>query len=620
MSAKPLTLKREKFTPRAKSGSSEVDLSLQVEVLVDSGVYHLDQSFSYLAPSHLLPKINVGSFVSVPFQGRKATGLVIEVAAKSKAGLKSVEAVIIPHALNVKQIEFLEKAAQRYVSTRMEFLSSILPMGLISKKTSEQLWQSKLAAPEMTSDPQVSRQFLQISAGANWAESISGLFDRPSLGSTIIAVPTLRDLSELSNILHKRGLDFVEVGAHLTLSQRRQSFNRILTQQKLLVVGTRSTIFSPVSDLRQIIVVDEFSSHHHEQKAPYWNTRDIAFLRAETERASILFVGSSVSSELWRLQELGWIKPRQRENFLFRRSKGRGDEFVSEGANEVSSIRQGLKSGSVLVCVSQKDYAAAIVCRKCRTSIKCNCGARLIAESRYRFKCSLCDFATESWRCRECHEGEILIFKSGAKKVVEELGRNFIGVPILLSNKDKPLEYCPSEASIVVSTYGHEPANSNGYSTVVLRDCIEMLNRPFVRAEEDSWHKILKAVNLKSEKGSCFVSLPAPHPIMQALISGNHSRFYHSLLRDRIDVGLPPEKRVVRISGESRSISGLRSKLNSEFRDALDSLISQSGTVITLKIDHLSAVRVLNALRALQKLRSASGKPLFKIEVDPYQF
>ena len=192
MSAKPLTLKREKFTSQAKTTASEVESSLQVEVLVDSGVYHLDQAFSYLAPSYLLPRISVGSFVSVPFQGRKVTGLVINVAAKSKAGLKSVEAVIIPHALNVQQIEFLDKAAQRYVSTRMEFLSFMLPMGLISKKTSEQSMQTKSATPAMTSEVQVSRQSLQISADANWAESIGGLFDSPSLGSTIITVPTLR--------------------------------------------------------------------------------------------------------------------------------------------------------------------------------------------------------------------------------------------------------------------------------------------------------------------------------------------------------------------------------------------------------------------------------------------
>mgnify|MGYP003704080657 CR=1 FL=1 len=73
----PLRLKRE-VVGKAPIASSNPFLS----ILVDTGVFHLDQPYEYL----LLEKIEVeiGDWVSVPFNGRNCLGLIVDRYGKSR--------------------------------------------------------------------------------------------------------------------------------------------------------------------------------------------------------------------------------------------------------------------------------------------------------------------------------------------------------------------------------------------------------------------------------------------------------------------------------------------------------------------------------------------------------
>ncbi|MFZ9342730.1 MAG: hypothetical protein ACO24P_03890, partial [Candidatus Nanopelagicaceae bacterium] len=74
---KPLILRRQKGKSVTKPRQS-LD-SLQVEVLVDTGVFHLEQPFSYFLPEELKELIDVGSLVRVPFKNDLKNGVVLSV-------------------------------------------------------------------------------------------------------------------------------------------------------------------------------------------------------------------------------------------------------------------------------------------------------------------------------------------------------------------------------------------------------------------------------------------------------------------------------------------------------------------------------------------------------------
>jgi len=74
---KPLNLKRQKASNNNNSIHSTRTPVKQVEIAVDTGVFHLEQPYSYFVGSDLADLVTIGSFVSVPFRDTTKTGVVL---------------------------------------------------------------------------------------------------------------------------------------------------------------------------------------------------------------------------------------------------------------------------------------------------------------------------------------------------------------------------------------------------------------------------------------------------------------------------------------------------------------------------------------------------------------
>ena len=66
----------QKLRLKSQTYSSAPDFGCTVEVFVDTGIAHLDESFSYLASSKDM-NVEVGSLVNVPFGSKTLPGIVI---------------------------------------------------------------------------------------------------------------------------------------------------------------------------------------------------------------------------------------------------------------------------------------------------------------------------------------------------------------------------------------------------------------------------------------------------------------------------------------------------------------------------------------------------------------
>jgi primosomal protein N' (replication factor Y) len=409
--------------------------------------------------------------------------------------------------------------------------------------------------------------------------------------------------------------EFVELGSHLKNSERREAFARLSDESVNLVIGTRGAIFAPWAGIEEIVVVDDFSPHHYEIKSPYWNTRDVALLRSEIENSSIVFVGQSLSLELLRLVDSGWIPLISQANSFVRT---RRHKVVTEPDSYRSTVEEGLKHGPVLISVVEKSYSNVFSCERCRTIAKCDCGGRIVIQKKGLFGCTICEKSSSNWACQECSYSKFRTIKIGAERIHDDIGRMFPGIPILISTAEKPVIDELAKQSIVVSTFGVEPDFSGGYGAIVLLGGEELINRPFIRSEEETLHRFFKLLGKLNPHGLIYSSLPAQNGISQAIIQQNPIKRLRAESHERHASNLPPHTRFVRIDGDALSMPGLRRKINDEFGEKLDSYISIDGTSITLKIQHQYSSEVLASLRALQKLRSLKKKALLGIHVDPY--
>ncbi|MFM1938039.1 MAG: hypothetical protein RLZZ320_897 [Actinomycetota bacterium] len=608
---KPLSLKRQRtVTAPSRTTAIEPD-DLQAEVVLDLGIFHVEQSFTYAVPDRFKESLSVGSVVQVPFKNTNHNGVVVAIQPRSKRNLLNVEALRATNVFSSKQIAFFEKVAERYSTNFGDLILKSLPP---FNKSTQLQGRSFSDIPGIPMTGQ--RRFEPVSLDNSNFQVMSKFLNsaHKEVGSTLLIFPTLRSLEEFRDVcLKAQGIDHIEVGAHLSPTQRRLAFEKLLTQENIVILGLRSGIFIPARDLARIYILDESSPQYTEQRSPYWNLRDVALLRSEAEGCEVVFFGHGCSAELQRLIDLNWVKPTT-TNYSPPLSK----RIQNPPISYFEVIRSGLKQGPVLVCLATKDYAPGFVCRNCRNRARCKCGGLLSLKEKGSAACSICDVVLSDWRCVECQGIQYLVYRSGVKKVVEEIGKAFPGRRVILNSTDSETQQEIDEKCIVISTYATVVKAKNGYAGIVLLEGEEMLARQFIRAEEELFNLWLNVLSLARTGSEIFLSLPSSNPISQAIIAGKPSKFMEYLNSDRLETNMPPYVRIIQIEGEMRALSGLRIKLEREFGNVLNTLISNSGTRLTIKAKHDGAAELLKSLKALQKMRSSGGKELFSIKIDPY--
>ena len=107
--------------------------------------------------------------------------------------------------------------------------------------------------------------------------------------SAILLVPEIGLTPAVAADLHQIFADEVAI-LHSALSdkERAEQWHRIRRGEARMVVGTRSAVFAPVSDLALVIVDEEHDSSYKQEETPRYHARDIAVMRAKMAGATVV--------------------------------------------------------------------------------------------------------------------------------------------------------------------------------------------------------------------------------------------------------------------------------------------------------------------------------------------
>ncbi len=584
MAEKPLKLKRE----RAKTVVRASRFTASANVLIDHEIAHLDQPFTYGLPEDLKSEVEIGSRVLVPFKSEEREGIVLEILENQPSTSKPIIRVLNRYAYSQSALKLATEVASRYASSIVKILRYI-------PEAYEREYSKKYDGGKLG----VSRTFEHVSSLTK-----TRLVEQLSTESetTLILLPTEREAEELFTQLSERFQErCVKAFAR---SKRPKTF-----PTSAITIGTRAAIFWQIPDLSSIVVFNENSEHYWSDRSPFWNVRDVALIRSRLENIDLHFYSGFASMEIYRLLDLGYLNlvKSSRRGFLQRRRvRSKPDSYHQ-------SIREGLKTGVVLVQVATKDYSTLVICKNCRCRPTCECGFQLKMLNKTDFSCSACGLSTSEWKCTECGNKEKLLLSRGAQRIEEELGKAFPAIPIYMSTANKAIEEAPN-TGIVIATPGMEPRNKK-YSALILLDGELQLNRPTMRAEErllDNWFSLLQFVR---DDASIFVDLSYSNRVTQALNTDNPMRVAKALLLERRRVKLPPWHRIVRIQGED--LGAIQEQLRLQFKNAEVSKSIHSHEYV-LRIPVEESERVIQAIYALVKYRSASRKALISVQIDPH--
>jgi len=252
--------------------------------------------------------------------------------------------------------------------------------------------------------------------------------------SAILLVPEIGLTPAMAADLHQIFGDEVAI-LHSALSddERAEQWKRIRSGESHIVVGTRSAVFAPVSDLALIVVDEEHDHSYKQEEMPRYHARDVAVMRAKMCNAAVVLGSATPSLETYhngvrgkyRLLELPErIEKRplpevevldMREEF----HRTKKDEVLSRKLMEEIGERLS-RHEQVMVLLNRRGYSAFVLCRECGESVHCkNCAISMTYHKReHRLVCHYCGYTRPAPKtCPKCGSEFVQYLGTGSEKL-----------------------------------------------------------------------------------------------------------------------------------------------------------------------------------------------------------
>ncbi|MFF8276186.1 primosomal protein N' [Streptomyces lateritius] len=593
--------------PRTWRGAALAKELPVARVVVNKGVLHLDQYFDYAVPEELDAVARPGVRVRVRFGagahqvrdgrregGRLIDGFLVERRAESdyQGALAALADVVSPEPVLGPELLALARAvADRYAGSLADVLQLAIPPRSAraeAKASPEPLPPPAAPGPGSWTRYERGPAFLDSLAGGgapravwnalpgpHWAEELAR-----AVGATLasgrgalVVVPDGRAAARVDGALKA----VLGEGRHALLTaetgpeKRYAQWLAVRRGSVRAVVGTRAAMFAPVRDLGLVAIWDDGDGSHSEPHAPQPHARDVLLLRAAHDRCAFLLGSTSCTVEAAQLVETGWAKPLAAGRDQVRaaaplvRTVGDTDLARDEAARAArlpslawQAVREGLKTGPVLVQVPRRGYVPRLACQRCRTPARCrHCAGPLEAPEQQELRCGWCGRGAADWHCVACGATRLRAQVVGARRTAEELGRAFPAVPVRTSGRDHVLDTVPGRPALVVSTPGAEPVAEGGYTAALLLDGWAMLSRPDLRAGEEALRRWIDAASLVRGQGEggmvVVVAEPTLRPV-QALVRWDPVGHAQRELAERAELGFPPVSRMAAVSGPPEAV------------------------------------------------------------------
>lgn len=596
------------------------------KVRVDTGVFHLDQTYEYQIPEKLSSSIKVGVRVQLPFGSRETEGIVVARYQSSESGgeLKSIAKVLSPHPVaSVATLHLIDEVARTYASNPWDVVRSAIPPRVASvdksytPHDSQELLRVKVDAKYITFDP-----FVPITLQIE--RIIKGVYQS---GSVLVVVPDETDVDQIFDTIDTIDVPVFKLSSSIPREERYRNFLEASTLEKSVVVGTRSAIFAPINNLHTIIIHKESSPDHCEIRSPGWNSREVAFMRSKFEGSNVILTGFAPSLEVAQLIEEHKIKYLSTKSVVDVKSYTPHEGALLPG-RIFSDIRKALKVGPVLFIAPRKGYGNALLCAHCKNIALCDCGGRLSVASKVADPtCAHCGKGFPQWKCSFCQRDKKYLGGRGIDRAAEEIARAFPNIPTIISAGDVIKSSVEFKPSLILATPGSAPQVQGGYCAVVILDGVRFFSHTDLRSQERARELFFESASLISPRGSVLIVIDEAHPITASIARWNVAPLVKRELSERAQLHLPPTvASAILVMQETEGMSvfdGLkRAQMEGRAPHSMHTYgpthINKGLVKIVIHTSHSEFNMVRDLLHELQRRRSIAKKELFTLRINPY--
>ncbi|HWR52976.1 MAG TPA: primosomal protein N' [Bryobacteraceae bacterium] len=402
--------------------------------------------------------------------------------------------------------------------------------------------------------------------------------------SALLLVPEIALTPAMAAQFYQRFGDRVAI-LHSAIgdSERAEQWRRIRSGAAGVVVGTRSGVFAPVSNLGLLIVDEEHDGSYKQEENPRYNGRDVAVVRAQAARACVVLGSATPSLEsrqnaekgkytLLKLPERVADRPMPKVEMIDMR-----EEFLETHSHGVFSrrlldeIETRLGAGEqTMVLLNRRGFSSFVACRSCGERIQCvNCAVTLTYHRRdRRLLCHYCNYAAKvPTHCPKCNSEHVYFLGTGSERVEDELHRHFPVARIARMDRDSVIgkrgfesilaSFRAGEYDILVGTQmiakGHDIPN---VTLVGVVSADVGLGMPDFRAAERTF-QLLTQVSGRAGRGNLpglvlIQTINPDHYAVRLAAAQNYELFFEKEMQFRRAMRYPPFAALANVLVRSR--------------------------------------------------------------------
>ena len=444
-----------------------------------------------------------------------------------------------------------------------------------------------------------------------------------SLGkSSIVLVPEISLTPQMVNRFRARFGDKI-AALHSALSdgEKYDEWRRIVRGEVSIVIGARSAIFAPLTNIGVIIIDEEHSdSYKQSDPNPRYNAKEVAILRGKYHSCSVVFGSATPSLEVMARAKKGVFKYLSLPNRVNGKSLPSVEIIdmnqemkTSKGhfsVQLINSIDETLKRcEQVILLLNRRGYSNFITCKSCGYTFKCpNCDITLTYhKSSNTLRCHYCGYGEKVYdKCPSCGENSLNRLGVGTQKVEEELNNIFPSARVLRMDYDTTSRKGMHE-EMINSFKNHEydillgtqmVAKGLDFSLVTLVGVINAdtsLNIPDFRSSENTFSLLSQVAGRsgRSDKSGKVViqTFNPDHYAISLVKNHDYLSFYEKEMSIRRQLKYPPYFYLcnIRISGKDSSyVFGEAIKIKNSFDRNLKNYIILGPTASSLfKINNI---------------------------------
>jgi len=266
----------------------------------------------------------------------------------------------------------------------------------------------------------------------------------------LVLVPEISLTPQMVLNFRKRfGTSIAILHSSLSDGEKYDEYRKILNKEVSIVIGARSAIFAPLTNIGVIIIDEEHSSTYKQDNTPKYNAIDIAIYRGRYHNSPVVLGSATPSIESYTrassgIYELINLKKRVNNNLPKVLLVDMKDEI--KAGNRVfsrvltDSINDRISKGEqVILLLNRRGFSTISSCSDCGFVDKCpNCDIPLVYhKSSNTMRCHYCGYGSSKKReCPICHNKNLNDFGMGTEKLEEYVKDNFSGARVVRMDVD----------------------------------------------------------------------------------------------------------------------------------------------------------------------------------------